>query len=154
MSKNPFSFRNGQAAHTYHELLELCQQYPEDALYHLSQKHFSAWIEYAQYPEHSFFRELFDRIESRVGRDKHVNYLLPAWEYSLMLVASYNRDHRDPFVFRNGQAAYTYAGLIDLCGQYPEDGLYHLCEGHFETWFEYTNYQDWKRYQAEAKAMR
>lgn len=44
--KEPFVFRNRQVAYTIEELFLLCQQWPEDAIYHLTNGHFEPWLSY------------------------------------------------------------------------------------------------------------
>ncbi len=43
---NPFLFRNGRAAHTSEELVQLSQAFPGDGAYHLENGHFVSWLEY------------------------------------------------------------------------------------------------------------
>jgi len=40
----PFVFRNGMKAYLARELIELCYQFPEDAIYHLLERHFEPWL--------------------------------------------------------------------------------------------------------------
>jgi len=56
-------------------------------------------------------------------------------------VSGRNWNHQ-PFVFRNGLKAYTARDLVGLCYLYPEDGCYHLLEGHFEPWLAYIGEQN------------
>jgi len=48
----------------------------------------------------------------------------------------------NPFIFRNGQKAYTVKDLIRLCLQSPVDATYHLVDGHFESWLTYIGRND------------
>jgi hypothetical protein len=66
----------------------------------------------------------------------------------------YSRHKKELFVFRNGHVAGTLEELLDLCRQYPEDGLYHLREGHFESWFKYVGLVDWYFYADAASHIR
>ncbi|HZW05145.1 MAG TPA: HEAT repeat domain-containing protein [Anaerolineaceae bacterium] len=41
----------------------------------------------------------------------------------------------DPFVIRNGVAAHSVRELVQLCKEYPEDGLSHFFGKNFAPWF-------------------
>ncbi|HMF32225.1 MAG TPA: hypothetical protein VKK79_12460 [Candidatus Lokiarchaeia archaeon] len=43
----------------------------------------------------------------------------------------------NPFIFRNGKKACNIEELVNLCAQYPEDGIFHLMSGHLEPWLSY-----------------
>lgn len=137
MSKNPFIFRNGQVAHTYNELLDLCKQFPEEACHHLFERHFEAWFQYMNAPDTTW---LLEACYFMYRRFRFNNYTTAREAIDLFILV-YNRYRKEPFIFRNGQVAHTYEQLLDLCKQYPEDAFYHLCEGHFESWLIYTSYR-------------
>lgn len=42
----PFYFRNRLEAHSPEELVTLCEQYPDDAMFHLAGGHFEPWLTY------------------------------------------------------------------------------------------------------------
>ena len=42
----PFQFPNGQLANNAGELFEICQQSPNDGIYHLNREDFEKWLDY------------------------------------------------------------------------------------------------------------
>lgn len=45
-TEHPFMFQSGQKASTIAELAQLCRQYPEESIRHLSEGHFESWLAY------------------------------------------------------------------------------------------------------------
>ena len=43
---NPFQFSNGQQAHNAEDLLELCQQFPDDGVHYLVREDLEKWLSY------------------------------------------------------------------------------------------------------------
>lgn len=43
-TSNPFIFRNGMKANTILELVQFCEQFPADGIYHLTEGHFEPWL--------------------------------------------------------------------------------------------------------------
>ena len=43
---NPFQFSNGQLAHNAEDLLELCQQFPDDGIHYLVREDLEKWLSY------------------------------------------------------------------------------------------------------------
>jgi hypothetical protein len=58
-------------------------------------------------------------------------------ETSLTQVEQNNVFNGQAFVFRSGQQAGNPDELLAIAENNPEDGIYHLKQGHFESWFEY-----------------
>ncbi len=42
----PFQFPNGQAANNAEDLVKICEQSPNDCIYHLNREDFEKWLEY------------------------------------------------------------------------------------------------------------
>jgi hypothetical protein len=43
----------------------------------------------------------------------------------------------EPFVFFNGQVAYNFPDLLELCRQFPIESSNYLLRGDFEQWLAY-----------------
>jgi hypothetical protein len=89
------------------------------------------WRNHAPVDLHWILAEFGDKraVKALVAAQNYIRYPSP--------------DSRDPlfqlrgektFRFRNGQQARIPRELGLLCEQFPNDGMYHFLEGHFESW--------------------
>ena len=57
----------------------------------------------------------------------------------------------EPFLFGNGQAAYSAEDLIKLCRQFPEDSRNYLMREDFEKWLAYIGANKVAEFATEAR---
>ncbi|MGF1492108.1 MAG: hypothetical protein ACFBSC_06590 [Microcoleaceae cyanobacterium] len=57
----------------------------------------------------------------------------------------------EPFVFRDGQRAFTPEELLKICVLMPQEGIYFLKREDFEKWFEYIGQDQLARLAREAR---
>ena len=57
----------------------------------------------------------------------------------------------EPFIFANGQAAHSSKDLIQLCKNFPADGIRYLLREDIEKWLAYIGDNQTAQYASEAR---